>query len=136
MSYRQVDVITPNQSEAERASGVEIVDDASLLTAAQRIREMLDCVNVLITRGEHGMSLFDAQNKLSNIPTVAREVYDVTGAGDTVIATLALAMAAGANLYEAAIIANHAAGIVVGKVGTATVSFNELELELLDLSDF
>ena len=134
LSYRQVDVITPNQPEAERASGVEIVDDASLLTAAQRIREVLDCVNVLITRGEHGMSLFDAQNKLINIPTVAREVYDVTGAGDTVIATLALAMAAGANVYEAAIIANHAAGIVVGKVGTATVSFNELELDLLDLS--
>ncbi|MEO6727171.1 MAG: D-glycero-beta-D-manno-heptose-7-phosphate kinase [Blastocatellia bacterium] len=133
LSYRHVDVITPNQPEAERASGVEIVDDVSLLSAAQRIREMLDCVNILITRGEQGMSLFDAQNKLSNIPTVAREVYDVTGAGDTVIATLALAMATGATVYEAAIIANHAAGIVVGKVGTATVSFNELELELLDL---
>ncbi|MDQ3013911.1 MAG: D-glycero-beta-D-manno-heptose-7-phosphate kinase [Acidobacteriota bacterium] len=135
LSYRQVDVITPNQPEAERASGVEIVNDASLLAAAQRIREVLDCVNVLITRGEHGMSLFDAENKLSNIPTVAREVYDVTGAGDTVIGTLALAMAAGADVYEAAIIANHAAGIVVGKVGTATVSPIELEMELLGLSE-
>ena len=134
LSYRQVDVITPNQSEAERASGLEIVDDDSLLKAAHRIREMLGCVNVLITRGEHGMSLLDAQNKLANIPTVAREVYDVTGAGDTVIATLALAMAAGATVLEAAIIANHAAGVVVGKVGTATISQAELLLTLTDLA--
>lgn len=130
--YRQVDVITPNQPEAERASGVEIIDDESLMAAAQRIHQALDCSNVLITRGEHGMSLLDAHNKLSNIPTVAREVYDVTGAGDTVIATLALAMAAGATILDAAIIANHAAGIVVGKVGTATVSQAELRQALLD----
>lgn len=134
LSYRQVDVITPNQPEAERASGIEIVDEPSLLIAAQRIREMLDCVNVLITRGEHGMSLFDAQSKLNHIPTVAREVYDVTGAGDTVIATLALAMAASANPYQAAMIANHAAGIVVGKIGTATVGFDELKADLLNFS--
>jgi len=133
LSYRQVDVITPNQPEAERASGVEIVDNDSLFAAAHRIREMLDCGSVLITRGEHGMSLLDAQNKLTNIPTVAREVYDVTGAGDTVIATLALAMAAGATVSEAAIMANHAAGIVVGKVGTATVSQSELATALLYL---
>lgn len=126
LSYRQVDVITPNQPEAERAGGIEIVDEKSLLAAAHRIREMLDCVNVLITRGEHGMSLLDAENRLTNIPTVAREVYDVTGAGDTVIATLALAMSAGATVVESAIIANHAAGVVVGKVGTATVSQAEL----------
>jgi len=132
-SYRQVDVITPNQPEAERASGIEIVDDDSLFAAAHRIREMLGCANVLITRGEHGMSLLDSQNKLANIPTVAREVYDVTGAGDTVIATLGLALAAGATILEAAIIANHAAGVVVGKVGTATVSRTELSLALLDL---
>jgi len=134
LSYRQVDVITPNQSEAERASGIEIIDDDSLLKAAHRIREMLGCVNVLITRGEHGMSLLDAQNKLAHIPTVAREVYDVTGAGDTVIATLALAMAVGASVLEAAIIANHAAGVVVGKVGTATVAQAELLLTLADLA--
>jgi D-beta-D-heptose 7-phosphate kinase/D-beta-D-heptose 1-phosphate adenosyltransferase len=134
LSYRQVDVITPNQAEAERASGIEIVDDDSLLKAAHRIRQMLDCVNVLITRGEHGMSLLDAQDKLANIPTVAREVYDVTGAGDTVIAALALAMAAGASVHEAALIANHAAGVVVGKVGTATVSQAELLLTLADLA--
>lgn len=131
--YRQVDVLTPNQLEAERAAGIEIVDDASLRAAAQRIRELLACQNVLITRGEHGMSLLDAQSTLTHIPTVAREVYDVTGAGDTVVATLALAMAAGAHLSEAAIIANHAAGIVVGKIGTATVSRAELAATLIDL---
>jgi rfaE bifunctional protein kinase chain/domain len=133
LSYRQVDVITPNQPEAERASGIEIVDDESLIDAAHRIRGMLDCANVLITRGEHGMSLLNAENKMTHIPTVAREVYDVTGAGDTVIATLALAMSAGATAIEAAVIANHAAGVVVGKVGTATVSQTELASALVDL---
>jgi D-beta-D-heptose 7-phosphate kinase/D-beta-D-heptose 1-phosphate adenosyltransferase len=124
--YRRVDVITPNQVEAESATNIEIVDDASLTAAAHRIREMLDCQSVLITRGEHGMSLLGAMGVMTHIPTVAREVYDVTGAGDTVIATLTLALASGAEPEEAAVIANHAAGIVVGKVGTATVSSAEL----------
>lgn len=133
--YRGVDVITPNQAEAERAANIEIVDEASLRAAATRIREMLACRNVLITRGEHGMSLLDEHDTLTNIPTVAREVYDVTGAGDTVIAALTLALIAGAQLHEAAIIANHAAGAVVGKVGTATVSPAELIASLADLPD-
>jgi rfaE bifunctional protein kinase chain/domain len=126
MHYRGVDVITPNQLEAERAANLDIVDEASLRAAAQRIREMLACQNVLITRGEHGLSLLAADDTLTSIPTVAREVYDVTGAGDTVIATLTLALAAGAKLDEAALIANHAAGVVVGKVGTATLTTAEL----------
>ncbi|MBP6822628.1 MAG: D-glycero-beta-D-manno-heptose-7-phosphate kinase [Acidobacteria bacterium] len=134
LSYQKVSFITPNQPEAERASGIEIVDDASLIAAAHRIRKLLNCAHVLITRGEHGMSLLDAEDKLTHIPTVAREVYDVTGAGDTVIATLALALAAGANAIEAAIVANHAAGVVVGKVGTATVSSSELAVTLSDLA--
>lgn len=124
--YRGVDVLTPNQSEAEVATGIEIVDEASLKLAAIGIRDSLDCRNVLITRGERGMSLLDGEGRLTQIPTMAREVFDVTGAGDTVIATLALALAAGANIEEASIIANHAAGVVVGKVGTATVSLSEL----------
>jgi len=132
-SYRKVDVITPNQLEAERASGIEITGDDSLLAAAHLIRDRLDCGNVLITRGEYGMSLLDAEDRLTQIPTVAREVFDVTGAGDTVIATLALAMAAGAGIVEAAIIANHAAGLVVGKVGTATISRADLLVSLSDL---
>ena len=134
LSYQHADVITPNQPEAERASGIEITDDASLIAAAHRIREALACANVLITRGEHGMSLLDANDKLTQIPTVAREVYDVTGAGDTVIATLSMALAAGATMLEAAIMANHAAGVVVGKVGTATVTSAELSATLLDLN--
>jgi len=134
--YRHVDVITPNQLEAERATNIEITDEASLKTAAHRIREMLDCKNVLITRGEHGMSLLNAAGEMTQISTVAREVYDVTGAGDTVIATLTLALATGAEFEEAARIANHAAGVVVGKVGTATVSQSELlaALQIRELS--
>jgi D-beta-D-heptose 7-phosphate kinase/D-beta-D-heptose 1-phosphate adenosyltransferase len=128
--YRGVDMITPNQLEAERATGSEIVDNASLEAAARSIRESLDCRNVLITRGELGISLLDVTGKVTHIPTTAREVYDVTGAGDTVIATLALALAAGAQADEAAVIANHAAGIVVGKVGTATVSLDELAAQI------
>ncbi len=131
--YRRVDVITPNQLEAERATNIEIIDENSLSAALHRIREMLDCRNVLITRGEHGMSLLNSKDRLTHIPTVAREVYDVTGAGDTVIATLTLALASGAELEEAAVIANHAAGVVVGKVGTATVSRPELSSALQDL---
>jgi len=124
--YREVDVITPNQIEAERASGIEITDEPSLIVAARRICELIGCKNVLITRGKQGMSLLGAEGEMTHIPTAAREVYDVTGAGDTVIAALALALASGARLNEAAIIANHAASVVVGKVGTATVSPDEL----------
>ncbi|HEY6399797.1 MAG TPA: PfkB family carbohydrate kinase, partial [Blastocatellia bacterium] len=132
--YRDVDVITPNQSEAERASGVDITDEQSLGAAARRIRDLTGCGNVLITRGELGMSLLgpeEGKEELSHIPTTAREVYEVTGAGDTVIATLALALASGANLRDAAVIANHAAGIVVGKVGVAGVSRDELLTSLM-----
>jgi D-beta-D-heptose 7-phosphate kinase/D-beta-D-heptose 1-phosphate adenosyltransferase len=96
--YREVDVITPNQNEAERASGVEITDEPSLVAAARRIRELTGCKNVLITRGELGMSLLgpkEENEEMTHIPTTACEVYDVTGAGDTVIATLALALASG-----------------------------------------
>jgi len=132
--YRSVSVITPNQLEAERATGLEITDERSLIAAAQRIREMLECPNVLITRGEHGMTLLGENGEVTHIPTMAREVYDVTGAGDTVIATLALALAAGAQIDEAAFIANHAAGIVVAKVGTATVSREELAATFSALS--
>lgn len=128
-NYHPISTITPNQLEAERATGIEITDEKSLLAAAQKIRAMLGCPNILITRGEHGMTLlsYDFETEtITHIPTMAREVYDVTGAGDTVIATLTLAMSAGAIISEAAIIANHAAGIVVGKVGTATVARQDL----------
>jgi D-beta-D-heptose 7-phosphate kinase/D-beta-D-heptose 1-phosphate adenosyltransferase len=120
--YREVTVITPNHLEASQASGVEIMDEASLLEAGHRLLKRLNCKSVLITRGEKGMSLFEKNGKATHIPTVAKEVFDVTGAGDTVVGTLALALASGATLTEAATLANHAAGVVVGIVGTATVS--------------
>jgi D-beta-D-heptose 7-phosphate kinase/D-beta-D-heptose 1-phosphate adenosyltransferase len=124
--YQPVTVITPNHQEAAEAAGLAIEDEASLNEAGRRLLGAIDCRAVLITRGEEGMALFTDGGEVTRIPTMAREVYDVTGAGDTVIATLALALAAGASFAEAAILANHAAGVVVGKVGTATVTRDEL----------
>jgi rfaE bifunctional protein kinase chain/domain len=124
--YQPVTVITPNHQEAAEAAGLAIEDEASLIEAGRRLLGAMDCRAMLITRGEEGMALFTDGGEVTLIPTVAREVYDVTGAGDTVIATLALALAAGASFAEAAILANHAAGVVVGKVGTATVTRDEL----------
>ena len=120
--YRGVDLVTPNQLEAEQATGIRIRDQDSLLLAGQRLLRLLRCEAALITRGEHGLSLFEADQKPRHVKTAAREVFDVTGAGDTVIATLALARSAGATLGEAAVLANFAAGVVVGKIGTATAS--------------
>jgi D-beta-D-heptose 7-phosphate kinase/D-beta-D-heptose 1-phosphate adenosyltransferase len=125
-SYRPATLITPNHHEALRQTNTEEDTDAGLKHAAQLIRERLGCDSVLITRGERGMMLMEGGHEPVYVETVAREVYDVTGAGDTVIATLAAALAAGASMLEAAILANHAAGIVVGKVGTATASGEEL----------
>ncbi len=123
-------VITPNNLEASRMSGMEIHDEQQLLAASRYIRDEIDCDAVLITRGEAGMALLQQDDQLVTIPTMAKEVYDVTGAGDTVVATLALGLAAGCSLKDAAVLANHAAGIVVGKVGTASVSAEELRKAL------
>jgi rfaE bifunctional protein kinase chain/domain len=124
--YRGAAVVTPNQAEAEQATGVRIRDAAGLHEAGRRILKTLRCRAALITRGEHGMALFEQEKKPVEIPTTAQQVFDVTGAGDTVIATLALALAAGTALPEAAMLANYAAGVVVGKIGTATVSPEEV----------
>ena len=128
--YRGASVVTPNQLETEQASGVRIRDEASLAQAAGRVLRLLRGGAVLVTRGEHGMSLFRPGRRAAHVPTFAREVFDVTGAGDTVIATLALALAAGARLERAAVLANSAAGVVVGKVGTATASPEEVLLAI------
>ncbi|HBO84523.1 MAG TPA: D-glycero-beta-D-manno-heptose-7-phosphate kinase [Deltaproteobacteria bacterium] len=125
--YKNVTIVTPNNDEASRASGVEIKDNASLLRAGEILLNRLGSDAMLITRGEHGMSLFEKDGSITHIPTVAKEVYDVTGAGDTVISVLALTLAAGATFKEAAVISNFAAGIVVGKLGTATVTPKELK---------
>lgn len=122
--YRNASVITPNRAELEQVIGLWS-NEAELRTKTHSLRAMLNLQAVLLTRSEEGMTLFDAQGEL-HVPTVAREVFDVTGAGDTVIATLATMAAAGMSLRDAVPIANRAAGIVVGKFGTATVNYSEL----------
>lgn len=125
-SYRPATLITPNHLEALRMSGTEDHSDDGSHDAARIIQQKLGCDAVLITRGDRGMMLLEAGGRPVYVETAAREVYDVTGAGDTVIATLAGALAAGATMLEAATLANHAAGIVVAKVGTATATASEL----------
>ncbi len=127
--YRNVSLVTPNIHEASSASGIEIKDATSLEKAGRVLLRKISCDAVLLTRGEHGMSLF-RKDTVVHIPTVAKKVYDVTGAGDTVIAAFTLAHAAGAEMEEAAVIANHAAGIVVGEVGTAVVTPEQLRRSL------
>jgi len=124
--YKGVTIVTPNHLEAMQAAGVHGDDDPSISQAGETIRQRLGCRSVLVTRGEKGLSLFEADGTSFHVPTMARQVYDVTGAGDTVIATLALALATGASIRDGAVLANHAAGIVVGMVGTATVSGSQL----------
>ena len=123
--YAGATLVTPNHHEAEIATHLRVRTDDEARLAAQDFRARAGCEAVLITRGEHGMWLSGPPGE-GTIPAVAREVSDVTGAGDTVVATLSLAMAAGATLAEAAALANQAAGIVVGKFGPATVSSEEL----------
>jgi len=123
--YKGVSLITPNVMEASSGSKIEIRDDKTLLKAGKSLLKKLSCKAVLITRGEQGMSLFE-KKKVTHIPTVARKVYDVTGAGDTVISAFTLAYASGASMEEAAMIANHAAGIVVAEVGTAVATADQI----------
>ncbi len=123
--YRGATLITPNHHEAEAVTHMRIRTGEEAFAAARRFRERAGSDAVLITRGEHGMTLHAAEGD-AELPAEAREVADVTGAGDTVIATITLALAAGASLVEAARLANRAAGIVVGKFGPATVTAGEL----------
>ena len=121
--YKRVTCVTPNTKEAMECGSLRAVqseDDMEKL--GQALLKKIDADSILITRGEHGMSLFEKKKPVFHIPTRAREVFDVTGAGDTVIGTLTLALAAGAPLRQAAELANYAAGIVVGKLGTASVT--------------
>jgi len=124
--YKGVSVITPNLDELRRVVGTW-KDEKDLKGRAQAMREKLGLEALLLTRGEHGMTLY-TKSKSTTIPAVAREaeVFDVTGAGDTVIATLAVMLAAGAGMEAAMRIANRAAGIVVGKLGTAVATHAEL----------
>ncbi len=127
--YRGATVITPNESDAGRTANVHIEDEHDLRTAAERLAHACAGSALLVTRGAAGMSLFVGEDRF-DVPARARDVYDVTGAGDTVVAVLAAALAAGWDLRRAVETANVAAGIVVGKVGTSTVTLAELEREL------
>ena len=122
--YKGASILTPNKSEMRQVVGAWKSEE-DLTVKAQRLRQSLELDALLLTRSEVGMTLFTAETTV-HIPTVAREVYDVSGAGDTVIATLATMLGAGKPLPEAVAIANRAGGIVVGKLGTATVTREEL----------
>ena len=124
--YRGATLLTPNRKEAEAASGISIQDSSSLERAAELIMKKAGLEHLLITRSEEGMSLFSRYAEPVHIPTVAREVFDVSGAGDTVLASLAIGVATGLGMAEAARLANIAAGIAVGKLGTSTVSPDEI----------
>jgi D-beta-D-heptose 7-phosphate kinase/D-beta-D-heptose 1-phosphate adenosyltransferase len=127
--YAGASLVTPNDFEAEIATHQRIRTAEDAVTAARLFRDRVGCFDVLITRGEHGMCLLNGPEAV-HYPTAAREVSDVTGAGDTVIATVALALGAGVSLKDACGIANHAAGIVVAKFGPATLSQGELNTAL------
>ncbi len=127
--YKHITCMTPNTKEAWEGVGESPkLGEEAIEKLGQKILKMLQADSILITRSADGMSLFEkGKTKPVTIPTMAREVYDVTGAGDTVISVFTLALAAGANLQEAAVLSNYAAGIVVGKSGTATASKAEIE---------
>ncbi|MGH8806525.1 MAG: D-glycero-beta-D-manno-heptose-7-phosphate kinase [Noviherbaspirillum sp.] len=122
--YKGASILTPNKSELRHVVGAWKSEE-NLTEKAQQLRKSLELEALLLTRSEEGMTLYTAENVL-HIPAVAREVYDVSGAGDTVIATLATMLGAGMPIAEAVSIANRAGGIVVGKLGTATVTREEL----------
>jgi len=130
--FKGVTVVKPNLKEVREAMGSELADREDLPTLGLKLMKRLNCRSVVITMGEAGMSLFEEKKPLRTIPTMAREVYDVSGAGDTVIATLTLGLAAGADLLSSCTLANYAAGIEVGKLGVATVTARELIDRLMD----
>lgn len=133
LNLAELSLITPNRKEAFELAGLEDntraenpMQDQALLRAGEKLLQDLQTALLLITLGDHGMLLCQRKQKPFHIPTVAQEVFDVSGAGDTVIATFTAAIAAGASPVEAAVVSNHAAGVVVGKIGTATVTPDEL----------
>jgi len=125
--YEGVTVITPNYHEAKQGAGFLPAQTIPVTQIGNVLQERLQCQAVVVTRGEEGMSIFEQGGRSWAIPAVARQVYDVTGAGDTVVSTLALALSAKASISEAAVLANQAAGFVVGMVGTATVTRSQLQ---------
>jgi D-glycero-beta-D-manno-heptose-7-phosphate kinase len=132
MNYREVSVITPNHHEAGFISGKKITNETILADVGWNLMDLLNLESLLITRGEKGMALFEKNRNLTLIPAQAKTVYDVTGAGDTVIATLTVAKSAGATMQEASIFANAAAGLAVAQFGTARITADELKAGMID----
>jgi len=128
--YSGASIITPNQKEAAAATRIEITDESRLFKAGKKLLEDLGLEKVIITCGKDGMALFEHGRKPLKIPSRPRQVFDVSGAGDTAIATLAIAMASGVEFARASTMANAAAGIVVGKMGAASISREELTLAM------
>ncbi|MEK6572515.1 MAG: D-glycero-beta-D-manno-heptose-7-phosphate kinase [Bacteroidota bacterium] len=120
--YRGVTVFKPNRKEVEEVMGIKLVDDATVEEAGKALMERLQVKNVLLTRGERGMTLFEQDGSVTHVATIARKVADVSGAGDTVISTLTVALAGGANVREAATLANYAGGIVCEEVGIVPIA--------------
>ncbi len=129
--YKNATLITPNNKEACEMIDIEEGNSDDIIKAGKKLLEDLN-TSLIITKGEKGMSIFEKNAEVTNIPTKAKEVYDIIGAGDTVVATLALALASNASLKEAATLANHAAGITVGKIGTSTVTVDEIKKSIED----
>lgn len=125
--YQGATILTPNKKETETALNTNLDPEEKLVTGGKKLLADLALDSLLVTRGEQGMSLFQKEQEVFHIPAVTSKVYDVTGAGDTVISTLVLALAAGATLKEATVLSNYAAGVVVKKVGTSTVTIEEIE---------
>ena len=120
-AYKNVTVFKPNRKEAEEVLGIKIKNSNDVTTAGIKLLEALQAKYILLTLGDEGIAVFEQENKEKRMPTKAKKVADVSGAGDTVISTLTLALAAGADVYEASLLANYAAGIVCGEVGIVTV---------------
>jgi len=129
--YKGVNVIKPNKKEAIIASGISITDMETLRAACIKIKEITECDDVIVTMSEEGIALFTNQ-QLTIIPTKALDVVDVTGAGDTVLASLGFALATGNTLYDACDFANHAAAVVVSKVGSATATLDEVKQKFMN----
>ncbi len=125
--YRGATLITPNKREAAEACGIDVMDNDVVSRSGNELLDGLDLPALLITEGEHGMTLFERSGETSHFDSLARDVFDVTGAGDTVIATFAAAVAIGSGFVEAAKLANAAAGLVVGKIGTTRVTRDMLD---------
>lgn len=124
--YKNVNLLTPNAKETSESAGMPVGTPEEIIAAGRTIMERLECRHLVTTLGSEGMAVFENRDTVMHIPTTARQVYDVTGAGDTVIASIALGSATGLPLVQSCLIANYAAGIVVGKVGAATASPNQV----------